>query len=420
VKVGVISLGCAKNLVDTEVLLGKLKSSGVAIVSDPKKADVIIINTCGFIEPAKAESIDTILEFAESKKVIVMGCLVQRYREELEKEIPEAIAYFGTESWDAILEFLRLEPKEDIKRVLTTPRSYAYLKISEGCNRLCSFCAIPTIRGRHRSRPIEEIVEEAKYLADQGVKEICVVSQDTAYYGRDIYGRAHLINLLQELEKVQGIKWIRLLYLYPTEVGDELLYYMADAEKVIPYLDIPLQHISTSVLKSMRRGYDEGFVRTFLDKVMKVLPYAVLRTTFIVGYPSETPQDFQKLLDFVQEGHFHWVGVFTYYQEENTHAYPLGDPTPKEEKEARKGELLKVQKEITYKKNLLMVGKTSDLLVDGFDEELGIVPVGRIYAQAPEVDGITYIESEKELKPGDVLRVKITQAKDYDLVAEHS
>lgn len=417
-RVGVISLGCAKNLVDTEVLLGKLKSSGAVIVGDPKKADVIIINTCGFIEPAKAESIDTILEFAEKKKVIVMGCLVQRYKEELQKEIPEVSAYFGTESWDSILEFLRLKPKEDIRRVLTTPKSYAYLKISEGCNRLCSFCAIPIIRGRHRSRPIEEIVEEAKYLADQGVKELCIVSQDTAYYGRDIYGKAHLIKLLQELEKVQGVKWIRLLYLYPTEVEDELLYYMADSEKVIPYLDIPLQHISTGVLKSMRRGYDETFVRRFLDKVMRLLPHAVLRTTFIVGYPSETAQDFQKLLDFVQEGHFHWVGVFTYYQEENTHAYALGDPIPKEEKEVRKDELLKVQKEITYKKNLLTVGKTLDLLVDGFDEELGIVPIGRIYAQAPEVDGITYIESEKELKPGEMITVKITQAKDYDLVAQ--
>ncbi len=416
-KVGVISLGCAKNLVDTEVLLGKLKEGGAQIVSDPKKADVIVINTCGFIEPAKVESIETILEFSEKKKVIVMGCLVQRYKEELQKEIPEAFAYFGTESWDSIVEFLGLKKTEKVQRLLTTPKSYAYLKIAEGCNRLCSFCAIPYIRGKHRSRPIEDILEEARHLADQGIKELCVVSQDTTYYGRDLYGKGYLIKLLKELEKIEGIKWIRLLYLYPTEIEESLLDLMANSEKLLPYFDMPLQHISSEVLKSMRRGYDEGFVRGLIEKLGKRLPNAVLRTTFIVGYPTEKEEDFKKLLDFVAEGHFHWVGAFTYYREEGTHAFELGDPIPQEEKEARREALLKIQREITQKKNQELLNKEFELLVDGFDEEFGYVPVGRIYAQAPEVDGITYVESERELKPGDILKVKTTQVGDYDLGA---
>ncbi|MFN3946623.1 MAG: 30S ribosomal protein S12 methylthiotransferase RimO [Aquificaceae bacterium] len=417
-KIGVISLGCAKNLVDTEVLLGKLKAGGAKLVNDPKKADVIVINTCGFIEPAKLEAIETILEFAQRKKVIVMGCLVQRYKEELQKEIPEVKAYFGTESWDQIVDFLGLNKSEDTKRVITTPKSYAYLKISEGCNRLCSFCAIPLIRGRHRSKPVEEILKEARQLAQEGIKELCIVSQDTTYYGRDIQGNYNLYKLLEELERIEGIKWIRLLYLYPTEIDDSLLEYMAKSEKVVPYFDIPLQHISTPVLMSMRRGYDEAFVRRLIDKIKTKMPQSVLRTTFIVGYPTETIQDYQKLLSFVSEGHFHWVGVFVYYREEGTHAYSLGDPIKQEKKERRKGEILEVQREITQRKNQELVGKELELLVDGFDQEFGYVPVGRIYAQAPEVDGLTYIETERELKAGDLIKVRITQVGEYDLGAE--
>ncbi|MFN4319102.1 MAG: 30S ribosomal protein S12 methylthiotransferase RimO [Aquificaceae bacterium] len=417
-KVGVISLGCAKNLVDTEVLLGKLKAGGAKLVNDPKKADVIVINTCGFIEPAKLEAIETILEFAQRKKVIVMGCLVQRYKEELQREIPEVKAYFGTESWDEVVEFLGLKSSKDSKRVITTPKSYAYLKISEGCSRLCSFCAIPLIRGRHRSRPMEEILKEAREIAQEGIKELCIVSQDTTYYGRDLHGGSSLTKLLEELEKVEGIKWIRLLYLYPTEVEDSLLEYMAGSEKVVPYFDIPLQHISTPVLKSMRRGYDEAFVRRLIERIKDKLPNAVLRTTFIVGYPTESPKDFEKLLSFVSEGHFHWVGLFTYYREEGTHAYSLGDPIDEKEKERRKEKILEVQREITQAKNQEFVGKELELLVDGFDEEFGYVPVGRIYAQAPEVDGLTYIETEKNLKAGDIIRVRITQVGGYDLGAE--
>ncbi|MDW8096441.1 MAG: 30S ribosomal protein S12 methylthiotransferase RimO [Aquificaceae bacterium] len=414
-RVGVISLGCAKNLVDTEVLLGKLKSAGAKLVSNPKKADVIIINTCGFIDPAKQEAIETILDFAGNKKLIVMGCLVQRYKEELQKEIPEVYAYFGTESWDEVLESIGLKAQGKAKRVLTTPKSYAYLKIAEGCNRLCSFCAIPLIRGRHRSKPVEEILEEARQIAEEGVKELCIVSQDTTYYGRDLYHKSYLIELLRELEKIEGIEWIRLLYLYPTEVEEDLLKYIGDSEKVLPYLDIPLQHISTQVLKSMRRGYDETYVRRLLEKIYKILPEAVLRSTFIVGYPEEKEEDFEKLKEFILEGHFHWVGVFAYSQEEDTYAYSLGDPIPQEEKERRKEELLSLQKGITEKKNQNMLGKEFDLIVDGFDEEFGYVPVGRIYAQAPEVDGITYTETERNLKPGDMIRVRINQVGGYDL-----
>lgn len=416
-KIGVISLGCAKNLVDTEVLLGKLRAGGAKLVNDPKKADVIVINTCGFIDPAKQEAIETILEFVDKKKVIVMGCLVQRYKEELQKEIPEVMAYFGTESWDHIVEFLGLKPTEETKRIITTPKSYAYLKIAEGCNRLCSFCAIPNIRGKHRSRPLEDIIREAKELAEEGIRELCVVSQDTTYYGRDLYGKGYLLRLLEELEKIEGIRWIRLLYLYPTEVEDGLIDYMANSQKLLPYFDMPLQHISSQVLRNMRRGYDETFVRRLIEKIKNKLPNAILRTTFIVGYPTESLEDFERLLSFVWEGHFHWMGVFTYYQEEGTHAFGLGDPIPMQEKERRKEELLKVQEEITKRKNEEFVGREFELLVDGFDEEFGFVPVGRIYAQAPEVDGVTYIETDRELKPGDLIRVRITQVGGYDLGA---
>ncbi len=416
-KIGVISLGCAKNLVDTEVLLGKLRSGGAKLVDDPKKADIILINTCGFIEPAKMEAIETILELTQKKKVIVMGCLVQRYKEELQKEIPEVMAYFGTESWDEIVEFLGMKSSKESKRVITTPKSYAYLKISEGCNRLCSFCAIPIIRGRHRSKPLEEVIKEAQYLAQEDIKEICVVSQDTTYYGRDIYGKGQLLKLLEGLEKIEGIRWVRLLYLYPTEIEEELINYMANSQKLLPYFDIPLQHISDQVLKSMRRGYDSNFVRKLIDRIKNKLPDAILRTTFIVGYPTEGVEDFEKLLSFVSEGHFNWVGVFTYYQEEGTYAFNLGDPISAEEKERRKGELLEIQREITISKNKEFIGKELHLVVDGYDEEFGYVPVGRIYAQAPEVDGITYIETERELRPGDFIRVRITQVGEYDLGA---
>lgn len=420
-RIALISLGCSKNLVDSEILLGKLRSAGVELTPELEEADCIIVNTCGFIEDAKKESIDNILEAVESgKRVLVMGCLVERYKKELEKEIPEVEAYFGTQSWDEILRHLGLEPKYNGSyRLLTTPKSYAYLKIAEGCNRLCSFCAIPKIRGRHRSRSIEDILSEVKDLAERGVKEINVVSQDTTYYGKDLYREFRLIDLLREIEKVEGIEWIRLLYLYTTEVSSNLISYIKDSEKVLPYFDIPIQHISTPVLKSMRRGYDERFVRDLVEKIRTEIPQAVLRTTLIVGYPAETEEDFKRLRDFISEGHFHWLGVFTYSEEEDTHAYSLGDPVPDEVKKERREELMEMQREITAKKNRELIGRKFKVLIDGHSEEFSFVPKGRAYLQAPEVDGVIYIESEGlALEPGDIIEVKITQAADYDLGGE--
>ncbi len=417
-KVGVISLGCSKNLVDTEVLLGKLKQAGAEFTNDPKKADTIIINTCGFINPAKEEAIDYILEYAGKKKVIVMGCLVERYKQELIKEIPEVSAYFGTESWDEILEFLGLEKVKENKRILTTPRSYAYLKISEGCNRLCSFCAIPQIRGKYRSKPIEDLVEEAKWIAQQGVKEICVVSQDTTYYGRDLYGKNAIIKLLEKLEKIEGINWIRLLYLYPTDVSDDLINYIAKSSKVLPYFDIPFQHVSSKILKSMRRGYDKNFVEKLIDKILHTIPDAVIRTSFIVGYPEESPEDFQELLEFVERGYFYWVGVFSYSAEEGTPAEQLVDKVSDEEKEKRKSIIYELQNQIIQRKNKELLGKRFKMLVDGYDEDLGIVPVGRLWLQAPEVDGVCYLETEWEVKEGDLVSVLVKDSKKQDLLVE--
>ncbi len=417
-KIGLISLGCSKNLVDSEVLLAKLKSAGVTFVTNPEEADWIIVNTCGFIEDAKRESIETILELLdEGKRVLAMGCLVERYRKELEKELPEVEAYFGTQSWDDILAFLKLKPKYSVShRILTTPRSYAYLKISEGCNRLCSFCAIPKIRGRHRSRPIEDVLNEARELVEQGVREINLVSQDTTYYGRDMYREKKLVELLKGLEGIEGLHWIRLLYLYPSDIDNELIEYIKDSEKVLPYFDIPLQHISTRVLKSMRRGYDENYVRRLVENISSSIPEAVLRTTFIVGYPVEREEDFKKLIEFVEEGHFHWVGVFTYSPEEGTHAFSLKDTVPDEEKRARKEEIMAVQSTITSRKNKELVGKELEVLVDGYSEEFSFVPVGRTYIHAPEVDGTVYIESgERMLRPGELIKVRINQASAYDL-----
>ncbi len=416
-KIALISLGCAKNLVDSEVLLGKLKDGGAEFTDDLEEADCVIVNTCGFIEDAKRESIETILDATErAKRVIVMGCLVERYKEILEKEIPEVERFFPAQSWDQIADYLGLKTENGTQRVLTTPKSFAYLKIAEGCNRLCSFCAIPRIRGRHVSKPMEEVIKEAKYLAEAGVKELCVVSQDTSYYGRDLYRTNKLVDLLRELERIEGIEWIRLLYLYPTEVSEDLLFFVRDSEKVVPYFDIPLQHVDDKVLESMRRGYNERFVRDLIEKIYRVIPDAVLRTTFIVGYPEEGREEFEKLLRFVEEGHFWWAGVFTYSREEGTHAYPLGDPISEEEKEERKRLIMEAQTAVTARRNRSLIGRKLKVLVDGYSEEFSFVPVGRSYLHAPEVDGLVYIETEERiLTPGEMVEVEINQSTDYDL-----
>ncbi len=400
---------------DSEILLAKLRTAGVELTADISSADCVVINTCGFVEDAKRESVETILEMAESgKRVIVMGCLVERYRRELEKEIPEVEGFFGTESWDEILTHLGLKPRHVPFRILTTSGSYAYVKIAEGCNRLCSFCAIPMIRGRHRSRHQEEIVSEVKDLAERGVKEVILISQDTTYYGRD-GGGTNIVDLLRRLEEIEGIEWIRLLYLYPTEVSGELIAHIRDSEKTLPYFDIPVQHIADSVLRSMRRGYNERHVRELVERVRKEIPSAVLRTTLIVGYPTEGEAEFRRLRSFVEEGHFHWLGVFTYSREEGTPAYDLGDPLPEEVKEERRAEILALQREITARRNARLVGRRLKVLVDGGAEEFPAVPKGRAYLHAPEVDGCVYLETERELKAGDFVEVEITQSADYDV-----
>jgi ribosomal protein S12 methylthiotransferase len=416
-KVSVISLGCSKNLVDSEVLIGKLLGGGASFTKDPSEADVILINTCGFVEEAKRESIDAILSAVETgKRVLVMGCLSQRYMEELRKELPEVEEFFGTESWDLVVSHLGLEPSSKTERFPTTP-SYAYLKIAEGCNRSCSFCAIPRIRGKHRSRPVEEILDEARGLADRGYKELVVISQDTTYYGVDLYRDWKLTSLLKELEKIEGIRWIRLHYLYPTEVTDELINFIAESEKVLPYFDVPFQHISDRVLKDMRRGYTERFVRNLIERILKKIPRAVLRSTFIVGFPTEGEEDFKRLENFISEGFFYWAGFFKYSHEEGTHSFSLGDRIPDEEKNRRLSLLNDIQSSVLNEKNEEHLGRIYEVLVDGVEEGKLIA---RTWFQAPEVDGLTLVRADNlsGVNPGSLIRVRIAEATYTDLIAE--
>ncbi len=420
-KITVISLGCSKNLVDSEILTAKLKDAGAELTTNMEDAEYVIVNTCGFIEDAKRESIDRVLEISEKgKRVILVGCLAQRYGDELRAGLPEVEAVFGTESWDRVLEHLNLKCREEgFQRIVSTGRAFAYLKIAEGCNRKCSFCAIPLIRGKHRSRRMEDILDEARFLADAGVKEINIVSQDTTFYGRDLYGRNRLIDLLRELEKIEGIRWIRLLYLYPTEVTEDLIKFVADSEKVLPYFDIPVQHISDGVLKSMRRGYGRNLVMRMIETIYRVIGEPVLRTTLIVGYPAESRRDFIELLEFIKEGHFHWVGVFEYSHEEGTHAFGLGDPVASEEKEERRISILEEQRRITIMRNKSLIGKELVALIDGYSEEFSFVPVGRSFHHAPEVDGKIFLETDSlSVKPGDMVNIIITRSHEYDLVGK--
>ena len=409
-KVSVISLGCSKNLVDSEILLGKLSLSGAVITPDTSEAEVIVVNTCGFIEDAKRESIEVILDaVGTGKRVLVMGCLVERYMEELRKELPEVEGFFPTRSWNTILKHLGLkEVTTDSVRFLSTPRGYAYLKIAEGCNRLCSFCSIPAIRGRHRSRSVEDILQEARDLAERGVKELNIISQDTTYYGRDLKGKSGLIELLGRLEGIEGIEWIRLLYLYPTEISDELLGFIAGSEKVLPYFDIPLQHISTKVLRSMRRGYDERYARDMIERIKRELSDVVLRTTLIVGYPEEEEEDFRKLLSFVEEGHFHWLGVFAYSHEEGTPAYALGDRVPPEVKRERLQAIMDLQQGVMEEHNRKFMGKKVRVLMESGGE-------GRAWFQAPEVDGRVILKGETFPPTGTIAEVMIEGAAGPDL-----
>jgi ribosomal protein S12 methylthiotransferase len=427
-KIGVISLGCPKNLVDTEVVLGKLKAGKAEIVSELEDAEVILINTCGFIDRAKEESIDTILEVSKlkekGKKIVVTGCLVERYKEELEKEIPEVDMFIDLKEEFLIPEKLGIKVSGDFdiykNRVLTTPPHTAYLKISEGCDHTCAFCAIPRIRGKHRSRPIKDLVEEAKILADKGVKEINIVSQDTGFYGVDLYGEQKLWELIKEIEKIENIKWIRLYYLYPTTVDEDFFKRISDSEKVVRYFEMPVQHSEDKILKDMMRGYRKSRIEKILEWKEKYIPEAAVRSAVIVGFPTEEEKDFEEMKKFISDAKFDWLGVFTYSHEEGTVACErFEDRIPEEEKIRRKNEIDSLQEKVTEEKNRQLIGKELEVLVDAFSEEWETLPVGRTYRSAFEIDGITYIETTQPVKIGEFAKVKIKDVVDtVDTVGE--
>lgn len=425
VKINVISLGCPKNLVDTEYILGSFNQQDIEFSSNPEDSDVIIINTCGFIDTAKEESINTILEACQykknsDKKVIVTGCLVQRYKEELEREIPEVDLFIDIPQQKDIPLKVGIGKSEKSERILATPRHLAYLKISEGCDHTCSFCAIPNIRGKHRSKPIETLVEEAKRLVDLGVKELNIVSQDTSYYGFDIYGKPMLFNLLKEIEKIEGIEWIRLYYLYPSTVDEDFFKFLADSKKVLKYIEMPIQHTEDTILRDMMRGYRKRKLYQILEWKEKYIPQMAIRSSVIVGYPTESEKEFESMLNFLQEAKFDWLGVFTYSHEEGTPAYQKHDDLiPQEEKIERFNTVLSIQEEFTEEKNLQTVGKVFDVIVDGFSEEWETLPIGRSYRNAYDIDGVVYVEATEPVKPGDIVKVKIKDLVDkYDVVGE--
>jgi ribosomal protein S12 methylthiotransferase len=419
--VNIITLGCSKNLVDSEVLMGQLQAGKIDVVhesDDP--SDVVVINTCGFINDAKEESIETILRYAEAKKegivgkVFVMGCLSQRYRKELEAELLEVDGFYGVNDLPAILKDLGVDYKKELlgERLLTTPKHYAYLKISEGCNKKCSFCAIPLIRGKHVSKPIEELVHEAAHLSRQGVKELILIAQDLTYYGYDLYRERKLGTLLEELSKIDGIEWIRLHYAYPSDFPAELADVMANNPKVCNYLDIPLQHISDEVLRSMNRGLTSEKTYKLLDNVRQKNPGIAIRTTLIVGYPHETEEHFNELKAFVREQRFDRLGVFTYSPEEQTAAFYHHDVVPEEVKKARMEEIMAIQQEISFEKNQEKVGKSFKVLVDRKEGDLFI---GRTEYDSPEVDNEILITSSTPLQNGNYYQVRITKADFFDL-----
>ncbi|NLH53417.1 MAG: 30S ribosomal protein S12 methylthiotransferase RimO [Bacteroidales bacterium] len=421
-KIRIVTLGCAKNQVDSERLLGRLAKGGHDVGHGlGRKADTLIINTCGFIGDAKAESIDAIMDALQAreqgkvKQVIVMGCLAQRYLNELKTEIPEVDAWFGVNDEEKILEFLG-NPYYDGPfpgRRLASPPHYAYLKIAEGCSRQCSFCAIPGIRGKHISRPISEIMEEARWLAHKGVKEILLISQDLTWYGIDTHGKPMIADLVKELSDSGLFPWIRLHYLFPAAFPDSLLLLMADRSNIVPYLDIPLQHISDRILTSMRRGIGKKNTLRLIDRFREILPHAALRTSFIVGYPGETEKEFEELLEFIQLTRFERVGVFTYSEEENTPAAGLADDVAEEVKKERARRLMEVQSEISLEKNNALVGKVLQVLIDKKEGEWFI---GRSPFDSPEVDNEVLLPAaDNELQIGEFYQVLVEKADLYEL-----
>lgn len=434
IQIGVISLGCSKNRVDTELMLGALQHRNVRFVADPAQADVIIINTCGFIEPAKQESIDTILEMAQYKKtgglkaLIVAGCLSERYREELMRELPEVDAFLGVNAYDAIAEAVDhalageafsefSAPKAEgnyLDRVLTTPSYYAYVKIAEGCNNRCSYCAIPYIRGNLQSRTMEDIEAEVRMLLKAGVREIILVAQDTTRYGMDLYGKPMLCELLERLAVLPGIVWLRVLYCYPENITDELLDVMQKHETIVKYLDIPIQHLDDTVLKRMHRRNRQDATYALVRKIRQKNPNFIIRTTLIAGFPGETEEQFAVLRQGVEDLAFDRMGVFAYSQEEGTPAAEFPDQVPEEEKEARRDTLMEIQQAISLAANERRVGKIYRVLIEGAGEQEGTY-WGRSYAEAPDIDGQILIHSQRPLAEGEFVPVKIESADAYDL-----
>ena len=437
-KILFISLGCDKNLVDTEVMLGLLASREYEMTDDETEADIIVINTCCFIHDAKEESIQNILDMAEYKKegkvkaLIVTGCLAERYRQEILDEIPEVDEVLGTTAYDKILDAVdrALEgrhsvilsdldalPLPDTKRLVTTGGHFAYMKIAEGCDKHCTYCIIPKIRGNFRSVPMERLIREAEYLAEQGVKELILVAQETTLYGKDLYGEKSLHKLVRELCKVSGIQWIRILYCYPEEITDELIQVMKEEKKVCHYLDLPIQHASDAILKRMGRRTTKQELKDIIGKLRREIPDICLRTTLITGFPGETEEQHEELAEFVDEMEFDRLGVFTYSPEEGTPAASMQDQIDEEVKEERQAELMELQQEIAFDNAEGMVGREVLVMIEGKVAEENAY-VGRTYRDAPNVDGLIFINTDEELLSGDFARVKVTGALDYDLIGE--
>jgi ribosomal protein S12 methylthiotransferase len=436
-----VSLGCPKNLVDSERMLGKLAQDGYALVPDADGADVVVINTCGFIEPARQESLAVIREMLDLKKagrvgaVVVAGCLAERKREELLQEVPgvdHIVGVFGREEIAQVVDravqhrqeqrsLFRPAPVralEDTARLRITPRHYAYLKISEGCDRLCTFCAIPGMRGKHVTKPIEEVEREARELAGDGVRELIIVAQDTTYYGLDLYGEVRLAELLRRLDRVEGLEWIRILYAYPIFFTQELIDTLAASRKILPYLDLPLQHVNDRVLKRMQRRVNRSQIEELLAQLRGAIPDLALRTTFIVGFPGEIEAEFEELVDFVRQARFERCGVFPYSFEPGTPASRLDGHLPEEIKEQRRNRLMEVQQEVALRWSAAQVGRSLDVIVDGADPEVPNHVLARSHADAPDIDCLVRVKG-KGLQPGDITTVKVTAADGYDLIGRN-
>ena len=430
-QIALINHGCAKNLVDSELMLGKLIQNGYKITLDETKADIVIINTCSFINDAEKESVKSIFDMINAgKKIVITGCLPQKYKKELQELIPEALAFLGTSDIDKIVDVIKKITKdkktryevnenpeynypEDVKRQQITMGASSYIKIAEGCNFNCGYCIIPQLRGPYKSRKIENIVKEAKELAQKGVNEIVLIAQDTTSYGKDIYGKPSLKELLIELNKIEELSWIRIMYTYPSFITDELLETINKLDKVVKYIDIPLQHVSKNMLEAMNRPVIDN--KKLIKKIRKLIPSVAIRTTFIVGYPGETEEDFQELYNFIKEMKIDKLGIFEFSREKNTKAYKLKPQIPSKIKKQRKKQLMELQQQVSKEINNKLIGKKLDCIVEAINEN-GTV-VGRTYKDAPEVDGLVFINTKTPVTPGDIITVKITGAVEYDLIS---